>query len=113
MNSESSIIEIQVCIFIHVQCMTWAQCHWAALAAQLIVNILHLGMALLDQGWEEVAAFHSRKTVEMSIFTYHHVGKALGTYRHCIKCIIYILYFICCLTDEETGAQRDEVLLHF
>lgn len=94
------------------KCMTWAQSPWAALTAQLIINIFHLSTALLDQGWEEVTTFHSKKVAEMRIFTYHHLGKALGTYRHCIKCIIYILYFIFCLTDEETGVLGDEVLLH-
>lgn len=48
--------------------MTWAQCPWVPVTAQLIVNILHLGM--------EIAAFHSKKPEEMRIFTYHHIGIA-------------------------------------
>lgn len=61
LNNESSIIQIQICIFVRVQCMTWVQCPWADFTAQLVVNILHLGIAFLDQEWEEIAAFHSKK----------------------------------------------------
>lgn len=93
MNNKFSIIQIQVCVLVHVQCMTWAQSPWAALTAQLIINIFHLSTALLDQGWEEVTAFHSKNLAEMRIITYHHLGKALGIYRHRIKCIIYMISF--------------------
>lgn len=58
--------------------MTWAQSPWAALTAQLIINIFHLSTALLDQEWEEVTAFHSKKVAEMRIFTYHHLGNHWG-----------------------------------
>lgn len=50
--------------------MTWVQCPWSDLTAQLVVNILHPGMALLDQGWEESAAFHSKKLAGMREFLF-------------------------------------------
>lgn len=65
MNNESFITHIQVNIFVRVQCLIWVQCPWADLTAQLIGKILHLGIALLAQGWEEMVAFHSKKLAEM------------------------------------------------